>query len=336
VVILIVWLAIDYLAADYFMTLMKQYDISPTDANQMFLAAVHRYLIWASGCALACAVIFSFVLTRKLLRPLSRMTVITRQIAAGDYTARVRLESNDEVGQLARAFNRMADNLQRIEHVRRTMVSDVAHELRTPLTNMRGYLEALRDGVVTPSQELFELLHEETLRLVTLVEDLLLLAKAEAAQATLRQQKVRLQELIDHTLELFQTQIMAKGITLNTQFASSADTVEADPDKLSQAVSNLLHNAWQYTFPGGHITVTTQRVPGGIKLMVANTGESIHQDDLPFIFERFYRGEKSRSRQHGGSGIGLAIVKEVIEAHGGQVGVESAPTETRVWFTLPV
>jgi signal transduction histidine kinase len=336
VAIVVVWLAIDYLAADYFMDLMKHYNISPIDTHQMFLEAVHRYLLWASVCALACAVVCSVVLTRKVLRPLSRMVEITRQIATGDYTARVQMASNDEVGKLARAFNRMAESLQRIEHLRRTLVMDVAHELRTPLTNVRGYLEALRDGVVPPSKEVFELLHEETLRLVTLVQNLLQFARAEAAQATLRRQTVVVQELIDHALDLFQSQFLAKNITVNTQFASDVDTVIADPEKLAQAIYNLIENAWQYTPSGGHVRITAARIPGALKLSIANTGEGIAQADLPFIFERFYRGEKSRSRAHGGAGIGLAIVKELIEAHGGRVGAESSARETRVWFTLPM
>lgn len=335
VVILVLWLAINHLAADYFMVLMRKYNISPTDAHQMFLEAVHRYLIWASAGALAAAVVMSFFFTSRILRPLLRMTAITRQIAAGEYTARVQLAARDEVGQLALAFNRMAESLQRVEHLRRTMVLDVAHELRTPLTNMRGYLEALCDGVLTPASQTIELLHNETLRLVTLVEALLQLAKADAAHATLRRQPVRLQELIDVALDLFQPQFVAKGVTVETPCTSGVETVMADPDKLLQAVRNLLQNAWQYTPSGGYVKITTTSVPGGITLTVANTGEGILQADLPFIFERFYRGEKSRSREQGGAGIGLAIVKELIEAHGGQVGAASAPTETQVWFTLP-
>jgi two-component system sensor histidine kinase BaeS len=336
VVMLVVWLAIDYLAADYFMTLMHEYNISPTDAHRMFLAAVHRYLLWASLGALVCAVLVSFVLTRKILAPLSRMTEVTRQIAAGNYTARIRSGTRDEVGQLAEAFNRMTDSLQRIERLRRALVMDVAHELRTPLTNLRGYLEALRDGVATPCRETFELLHEETLRLVTLVEDMLRLAKAEAARSTLRRQRVVLQDVIEHALDMLQPHFVAKEITVDTSGTSAVEVILADPDKLAQAVWNLLQNAWQYTPSGGTVRITTERAPAGLTLTVINTGEGIPQADLPFIFERFYRGEKSRSRERGGAGIGLAIVKELVEAHGGQVGASSSATETRVWFTLPV
>lgn len=332
----VVWLAIDYLAADYFMVLMKQYNISPTESHNMFLSAVHRYMLWASLFAFVLAVLGSFILTRKVLRPLSDMTGLTRQIAAGEYTAQVPVTSTDEVGQLALAFNHMADRLQRIEHLRRTLVSDVAHELRTPLTNLRGYLEALRDEVAEPTQDLFELLHDETLRLAALVEDLLQLTKAEAARSTLNPQPIELQKVIRHALEMMQHQFDAKHIKVVNLVPGGEDVLSADADKLTQALRNLLQNALQYTPCGGQVRIFTENFPDGVKLTVGNTGEGIAEDDLPYIFERFYRGEKSRSRDHGGAGIGLTIVKELIEAHGGQVGAESSPSETRVWFTLPV
>jgi signal transduction histidine kinase len=335
IVILVLWFTIDYLAADYFMLLMKKYNISPTDTHQMFLHAVHRYLLWASIAALGLAVISGLLLMRRVLAPLAQMTEVTGKIASGDYTGRVRISSADEVGRLAMAFNRMADSLQRIEQLRKTMVIDVAHELRTPLTNMRGYLEALRDGVVTPSKETFKSLHEETLRLAKLVEDLLQLARAEAAGAIPRPENVNLRELLTQAVSLFEPKFVMKEIALTTDFSEARIEALADPEKLSQVLRNLLQNAWQYTPRGGKITISTESLPGKIKMIFSNTGEGIAPEDLPFIFERFYRGEKSRSREHGGAGIGLAIVKELIEAHGGQVGAESSPDATRVWFTLP-
>jgi two-component system sensor histidine kinase BaeS len=335
-VMLVVWLALDYLAADYFMVLMKRYHISPTAAHQVFLAAVHRSLIWASLAALAIAGILSFLLTRKVLHPLAQMTESTRKIAAGDYTVRVPAPSNDEFGKVAMAFNRMAENLQRIEQLRKTMVLDVAHELRTPLTNMRGYLEALRDGVLAPSKETFELLHEETLRLVKLVEDLLQLARADAARGTLRRRMIDLQRIASRVLDLFRPTFTTKGIVVKAELSGAKAMAMVDPEKLAQVFRNLLQNAWQYTPPGGTVGISAERMPEGIKLVFANSGEGIAEEDLPFIFERFYRGEKSRSRELGGAGLGLTIVKELVEAHGGQVGAESTPSETKIWFTLPV
>lgn len=340
--ILTVWLAIDYLAADYFMVLMKKYEIDPTDVHQMFLEAVHRYLIWASVSASVVAIILSFFLTRRVLTPLFQMADTAKQIGAGNYTVRVPIPAEKTMGQFAQGFNHMADSLQKLEQQRKTIMIDVAHELRTPLTNMRGYLEALSDKVIPPSQEMFELLQEETMRLVTLTEDLLQLARAEAARITLKRQQVNLSEQLGQSLDLFRSQFTAKDIQLKTP-EETPDTgvrsIMADPDKLTQILHNLLQNALQYTPQGGSVEVridTEPTTPNQLKVRFHNTGEGIAEADLPYIFERFYRAEKSRSREHGGEGIGLAIVKELVEAHGGQVGAESSPTETCVWFTLPV
>jgi two-component system sensor histidine kinase BaeS len=335
-VIIIVWLAVDYLAAGYFMTLMEKYNISPTSSHQMFLGAVHRYLVWASLGALVLAVGFSFLLMRRILHPLMQMTEITRKISSGDYSARVPVKSRDEVGQLALAFNRMAGSLQKIEQLRKTMMIDVAHELRTPLTNIRGYLEALTDGVIRPSKNTFELLQEETFRLMQLVEDILRLAKADAAKASLSKTEVNIVDLITQMLDSFRSQLEEKKLRVETHFAHGKKDLRADPHHLSQVLQNLLENSWQYTPSGGAITVSTEFKPQVIKVIFTNTSGEIANEDLPFIFERFYRGEKSRSREHGGAGIGLAIVKELVEAHGGSVGAELLNTTIQIWFELPL
>jgi len=335
-VIVIVWMAIDYLAAGYFMALMEKYNISPTSSHQMFVSAVHRYLIWASLAALFLAVVLSFLLMRKVLRPLRQMTTIAQKISTGDYSGQVPLVSGDEVGRLAASFNRMAESLRLIEGLRKTLMIDVAHELRTPLTNIRGYLEALTDGVTAPTKETFDLLQEETMRLIHLVEDVLRLAKADAARMDLHKKEVRMEDLILQELEIFRPQFDSKTIRVLTQFGEGADRVLADPDKITQVVTNLLQNAGQYTPAGGLVRIYTEKAPGEMKVVFANTGEELSQKDLPFIFERFYRGEKSRSREHGGAGIGLAIVKQLVDAHDGHVGAEISDKETRIWFSIPV
>jgi signal transduction histidine kinase len=335
VVFLVVWLAVDFLAADYFSTLMERYNISPAESHQMFLDAIHRYLIQVSVAALALAVLLSFLLTRKVLRPLSDMAAISRRIAAGDYTDRVEAASRDEVGHLARAFNQMADSLERVERLRRSMVVDMAHELRTPLTNIRGYLEALADGVVPPSKETFEMLQEEILRLVRLAEDLNQLTKADAAKAYLQREEIFLPELIDQVLELYRYRFESRGISVKTAYAEAAGRVTGDRDKLLQVLRNLIQNACQYTSSNGAFTVSAERARQGIKVTFANTAPDMDEADLKLIFERFHRAEKSRSRDSGGAGIGLAIVKELVEAHGGRIGAESAEGQIRIWFTLP-
>jgi two-component system sensor histidine kinase BaeS len=335
-VIVIVWIAIDYLAANYFMTLMEKYNISPSSSHQMFVSSVHRYLIWASLGALILAVVFSFLLMRKVLGPLRQMTRITREISSGDYSGEVPFSSRDEVGQLAAAFNRMAEGLRHIEQLRKTMMIDVAHELRTPLTNIRGYLEALADGVVPATKETFGLLQEETLRLVSLVEDILRLAKADAARGHLHKIEIQPVDLILQELETFRPQFNAKQISVETQFNKGIHRVQADPERLSRVIHNLLQNVLQYTPSGGNLRILAEFMSKEMRVVFANTGGELAEKDLPFIFERFYRGEKSRSREHGGAGIGLAIVKELIKAHNGNVGAEISGGETHIWFSLPL
>ena len=336
IIILVVWLAIDQLAASYFMALMDKYEVSPSDIHQMFLTAVHRYLLWATIAALALAFTISYFLIRRVLRPLSQMHAITREVAAGNFSARVDVISQDEVGELGIAFNRMADSLEQVEKLRKTMVADVAHELRTPLTNLRGYLEALNDEVLPPSRETFTMLQQEIMRLVSLVENLQQLARADAARAFLKREKLSLGEVTDQILSLYSLQFQEKRISVEKSIVPEADFVRADRDKLLQAIRNLVENAWKYTPEKGRIAITTRLDPGAVKLTISNTGPGIQESDLPFIFERFFRADRSRARDKGGAGIGLAIVRELIEAHGGRVGAESRDGETLVWFSLPV
>lgn len=334
-VILVVWLVIDVLAADYFSTLMKQYNISPDETNQMFLDAVHRYLVQASAVAMVLAVGLSFLFTRRALRPLSDMADVTRRLSAGDYSARVKEPSGDEVGDLARAFNTMADSLERIEKLRKTMVGDIAHELRTPLTNIRGYLEGLSDSVVQPSPEVFNMLQQEIFRLVRLVEDLQQLSRADAAQAFLKREDVDLAELVEQVLRLERDRFESRNIRVDTDFQQGFGRLSADRDKMLQVLRNLIQNGWQYGPEGGTFRITGERADATTRLSFTSSGVSIAGDDLPHIFERFYRAEKSRSRDSGGAGIGLAIVKEVVEAHGGSVTAESDDAETRFILSLP-
>lgn len=338
VIFLVVWLAVDKLAAQYFMELMKIYDVSPNDIHQMFLTSIHEYLIWASLAALSLAFVLSFLLTRKILQPLSQMTIITKEVAAGNFSLRAKITTKDEVGQLGIAFNNMADRLGKIEQLRKAMVADVAHELRTPLTNLRGYLEALNDGVIPPSPETLRMLQSENLRLVDLVDNLQQLARADAAKAYLKREDIVLTDLIQQMIDLHRFNFQKKGITLTTRWETDQARVPADRDKLLQAMQNLLDNCCKYTPEIGRVEVSVQRVPEGLKVDFHNSGPGIAPGDLPFIFERFFRADRSRSRDAGGAGgagIGLAITKELIEAHGGSIGAESGQDNTHIWFILP-
>jgi signal transduction histidine kinase len=334
-VMVIMWMAIDTLAAGYFVTLMEKYNISPKPAHTMFVEAVHRYLIWASLAAVILAALLSFVMMRKVLGPLTRMTATTRQIAAGNFTVRVPAGTEDEVGQLARAFNRMAESLEKIENLRRHLMIAVAHELRTPLTNVRGYLEALNDGVLPPTKETFSLLQDETLRLIRLAEDVLDLARADVAREDLHIEPTDLRTEIDAALEAFSRTFAQKAITVQVHAPEGALAVAADRRRIARVLRSLTENAAQYTPQGGRLNVCIEAAGPLIRVEYCNNGGELTAEDVPFIFERFFRGEKSRSRQHGGAGIGLAIVKELVEAHHGRVGAELAGDEVRIWFELP-
>jgi len=334
-IFLIIWLAIDKLAGKYFMALMQKYDVAVDDVHQMFLTSIHYSLFWAGLVALALAFLLSYLLTRRLLKPLSQMTAITSEVAAGNFSLRAEVTSGDEVGQLAAAFNRMADSLQQIEQLRKTMVADVAHELRTPLTNLRGYLEALNDGVMQPTPETLKMLQQENLRLVHLVEDLQQLARADAAKAYLKREPLRLSELVERLLELHRINFQHKQIAVTTEFPTDEPLIQGDREKLLQALQNLLDNACKYTPSGGRVRIAVTPQANEIKVDVQNSGEEIPEQDLPHIFERFFRTDRSRSRHAGGAGIGLAITQELVEAHGGHVGAESEAGTTHVWFVLP-
>ena len=336
VALAIVWVSIDFFAVDYFSSMLDRFEVpDKREVLGMFLQTAHRYLVWGGVVGISVALCVGVLFIRMILNPLHQMLGITVEIAKGDFKSRVAILSNDEIGELGRTFNAMADNLERTEQLRKKMVVDVAHELRAPLTNMRGYLEALGDGVVQPDAKVIALLHEETLRLGNLSEDLMRLSVADAAQLTLERKMVDLREFLPHALKLFEVQFAEKDITTDTQIVAGAERIYADVEKLAQIMQNLLHNAWKFTSLEGNVRITVERTKGFVKIVVANTGELIAQGDLLLIFERFYRVDKSSSRERGGAGIGLAIVKDLVEAHGGHVGAESSVGENRIWFELP-
>ncbi len=335
-VMVIMWWSIDTLAAGYFVTLMERYHISPGPAHAMFVDAVHRYLLWSCLAAVSLAVVLSYLLMRRVLSPLTRMTHIAREIAAGDFNGRVPASSTDEVGQLAAAFNKMAQGLEQMETLRRNLMIDVAHELRTPLTNLRGYLEALQDEVLPPSPDTLAMLHNETLRLVDLVEDVLALARADAARDTLRREPVALAERFTAVQSAFAVRLKEKRIRFSLDIAADLPCVEADGRHIDRVFRSLMDNAVRYTPDHGDLVVRMAARSRHVRVALSNTNDDLTPDALPYLFERFYRGEKSRSRAHGGAGIGLSIVKELVAAHGGSVGAEIDDGRVTIWFELPL
>lgn len=317
-----------------FTNLMQEFHIQVDVMHQLFVANMARSLVLASLVAGAFGLVLSLVLFRMLVRPIRGMMTMAERIAAGDYAARARVASADEIGRLGESLNRMAGALETLERLRKDLVANVAHELRTPLANLQGYLEAIDDGVAPASAETIEALHEETMRLVRLVDALHNLSLFDARLSRIAPAPVELAPLIARSLHLRHAEFSGRGIAVRSEVPANC-TVQADLDLLSQALHNLIDNALKYTSPGGEVLVRVVPEEGVLRIAVTNTGDGIASDDLPHIFERFYRGEKSRSRETGGAGIGLSIVKEVARIHGGQVGAESNRGLTTVWLVLP-
>jgi len=269
-----------------------------------------------------------------LARPLREVGAAARRIADGDYAARVPREGPEEIASLADSFNQMAASLEEQERMRRDFIANAAHELRTPLTNLQGYLEALRDGVIVADQATYESLHEEADRLVRLSRSLDALAEGDAAGSPPELVAIDLAAAVRSAVDLAQPALERAGLRVMVETPPTLPA-RANPDHLAQVLANLLSNAARYTPRGGLVTVRAERRPDDLLVSIANTSEPIPPEDLDRVFERFYRVEKSRDRARGGAGIGLAIVKQLVEAGGGRVGAESAGGQTRIWFSLP-
>jgi len=307
----------------------------PTE--QGFLASVNRSLLLSVAVACIAAVLLTIVLSRRILAPIESLTVAARAMQTGDLSQRVAVRGKDEIGSLAHAFNAMADGLARLESSRRNMVTDVAHELRTPLTSIRGYLEAMRDGVVRPEPVIIDSLHEEALLLNRLVDDLQELALAEAGQLRLVRQPAEVGALIDKAVTAIRPALAEKGLAIEIDVAEDLPVVDVDSERVGQILRNLLNNAITHTAAGGRITLSARHAESEVSVSLRDTGSGIAAGHLPHIFDRFYRADRSRARATGGSGLGLAIVKQLVEAHGGRISVVSAEGQgTTFSFTIPI
>ena len=336
VVAAVIVIAVERFSADQVMRLAMETGLSEADAQAMFDSAVSRVVVIGALVGVILGSLAAWWLMVRLLGPLRRLTDATRAVAAGDLRARVAAPPDPELRELADAFNGMADSLQRAEELRRRLVEDVAHELRTPLTSLRGYTEALADGVAEPTPEMLRILHEEMLRLARLVEQLDLLARGDPAGRALAMAPLDLPAIVARATDIVAPDLAGRGITLDVHCEPDLPSVRGDADAIGQVVGNLLQNAVRYTDDGGSVTVqVSRRATGEVRTTVANTGASIPPDELPLIWERLYRVDRSRDRASGGSGIGLAIVRDIVRAHGGDVGAASTDGRTEVWFTLP-
>ena len=310
---------------------------SESSGANVFLGSVNRQLLLAAAAAGVAGLLLTVLFSRRILRPVEALTAAARKMEQGDLSQRVAVQSRDEIGELALAFNAMADGIARQERLRRNMVSDVAHELRTPLANLRGYLEAMRDGVVTPDATMVRSLHDEVMLLAHLVDDLQDLAQAEAGKMTLATQPMALEETVYRVVHQLQPQAAEKNLTVHVRLPADLPLVDANEERVGQVLRNLLSNAIVYTPPGGQVTVSAEVDEGMAAVRVSDTGVGIPPEHLANIFDRFYRIDRSRARATGGSGLGLAIVKQWVEAHGGRVWAESTVGEgSTITFTLPV
>jgi signal transduction histidine kinase len=291
---------------------------------ELFRASMVEALGYALIASVLAALLVSLFLSRRIVAPLRTLTDASQHIAQGHYAERVQVNGSDEIAQLAARFNQMTAQLEQVESMRRQLIGDVTHELRTPLTSIKGYMEGLIDGVLPPTPQTFDQIHREAERLSRLVDDLQELSRVEAKAYSLDFRAVAVSDLVQTTVKKLSPQATEKRITLRSSLPADLPPLQADEDRITQVLLNLVANAIQYTPQGGEVTISAARVEDEIEISVQDSGIGIPAEHLANLFTRFYRVDKSRSRNTGGgSGIGLTIAKHLVEAHGGRIWAES-------------
>jgi signal transduction histidine kinase len=307
-------------------------------AEALFLERTNQAIVFASLGAVLAALIIGVVLARTLTRPLKALTLAAGNITRGQLEQQVNVRSNDEIGQLAEAFNQMSQEVARVNQSRRQMTADIAHDLRTPLTVISGYIEAMRDGDLKPTQERFDLIYSEIERLQNLVGDLRMLSLAETGELSLTPQRIQPIYLLERAAALFRHQAEQHNVTLTVQAVEDLPDIWVDEARMMQILGNLISNSLRYA-PAveGWIILSSRVEAGKVALQVQDNGSGIAQDELPHIFDRFYRADKSRHSETGEAGLGLAIVKALVSSQGGTVAAESTPgTGTTILLAFPV
>ncbi|ARV58644.1 two-component sensor histidine kinase [Nostocales cyanobacterium HT-58-2] len=299
--------------------------------------AVWNWKVWWSALISTTVVGgLSYLVAKRIVQPLVQMEKITQQFAQGNLTARIPESEIPELNRLAMNFNRMASNLEGVEQRRRELMGDLTHELRTPLTILEGYLEGLADGAIEPKAELFQRLATETARLGRLVNDTQELSKAEAGYLPINIQPMDVYPLLLSLIQRFCDQLLEEGPMLHLECPPNPPLVSADPERVEQILVNLLGNAVRYT-ANGSITVRVWSKPPQLWIAVIDTGHGIKAEELPFVFNRFWRSERSRARNPGGSGMGLAISHRLVKLQGGEILVESELDKGSTFrFSLPL
>lgn len=303
--------------------------------QQAFLESVTRSVMIGASAAGAVAILLGIILSSRMIKPIKAITEASKSMKEGDLKQRVEVSSGDEIGELADSFNSMASNLSEQERLRQNMVSDISHELRSPLSNIKGYLEGLKDGVLEPDRDLFDSLYQESRLLERLVDDLHDLSMAEAGQLNLDKKTVSLEDVISESLGSISSDAEEKDLQIEADIENSL-LVCVDPARIGEVLRNLLTNAVRYSEEGGKIKIRARKEGGEVVLSVSDSGEGIPDEDIPYVFDRFYRVDKSRSRSTGGSGLGLTIAREIVEAHEGEIWVESEEGRGSTFtFSLP-
>jgi signal transduction histidine kinase len=294
-------------------------------------------LLLAGALGAGLALVIARWVARGMTQPLRDMAKAARAMEAGDYSGRVKTGSIDEVGQLAQAFNLMSAELEQLEQLRRDLVANVSHELKTPISALRAHLENLRDGVEDPDPETLQVMLGQAERLGRLVDQLLDLSRLESGDVPLRREEIALEPLVSEVMSEIEVSRSGRRVELRRDIPDDLPSVFADRERIHQVLFNLLDNAVRFTSEGGLVTVSADRHNGAVDVHVADTGSGIAQEHLPRLFERFYRVDPARSQKEGGTGIGLAIARSVVEAHGGRIWAESRPGQGSVFtFELPV
>jgi signal transduction histidine kinase len=308
-----------------------------SEHSTRFAGSLSRSAVAAVALAGLIALALILTLSRRVLGPIERLTAAVRGMEGGRLDQRVEVRSRDEIGTLAEAFNEMAARLSRNERLRRDMVSDVAHELRTPLTNLRAQIESMQDGLLTVDRESLGSVHEEIVHLGGLIDDLQDLAAADAGQLTLEPADVSIEEELTRARNALEPLARAASVALRLEPVPPLPAARADARRLGQVLRNLVTNAIAHSPAGGAVTLAAAAGAGRVTITVTDRGAGIAAEHLPHVFDRFYRADPSRARATGGAGLGLAIVRQLVEAMGGAVRVESRLGEGSVFaFDLPV
>ncbi len=300
----------------------EEFAVSDPDVSRI-ARHVDRYLLWAGIGVALLGTALVWILARRTLAPAQRLGATARRLGRGDLSQRAEVTGPTEIRHLARSFNSMAAELEEAESRRRSLTADIAHELRTPTSNIQGYMEAIKDGVFQPTPETLDTIHEQSLLLSRLVDDLRLLAQVDGGDLQLQRTQTRLEELVQSCVDALRPRAEAKGVGLDVDMAGTLPELDLDPARIAQAVGNLLDNAVTHTPEGGRVTVSAQAGVDAVEVQVADTGPGIAPDELQRIFDRFYRADPSRSRSTGGTGLGLTIARRLVEAHGGSIEAES-------------